>query len=293
MKRRCCFLSCRNSKRFLALFLSLSLFLFAGCSSKEKNTDVRPEELFDGLEIVVLDAGKADAILLTTPDSAVLIDCGEKGFGGTILDELASRGIERLDMLIITHFDQDHVGGAAKVIGGIDIGRVLQSRFVKDSKEYRSYLRALQKASLTPETVSDTLSFVIDGATYLVDPPHQETYDEDESNNSSLIITVEYGQKRILFMGDAETARIAEYLATSPGFCDLIKLPHHGEKEKLLDALLAAVKPRYAVITCSTREPEAASTANTLSAAAVETYLTRLGAVRIRCNGETLTVDYR
>ena len=278
-------------RRLCALFSALILLLsLAGCGAQEASA---AEEPFSGLEVTVFDAGKADAILLTTPASAVLIDCGEKGFGGEILDELAARGIERLDVLIVTHFDQDHVGGAAKLIGGVGIGRVLQGGFPGDGSEYRKYLRALEKASITPETPRESVSFTLDGVEYTVDPPLREHYDKDESNNSSLIVTVGFGATRLLFMGDAETARISEYLAASPARCDLIKLPHHGDKEKMLDALLAALRPRYAVITCSQREPEAETTAKALAAASVETYLTRLGAVRIRSDGETLSVEYR
>ncbi len=277
-------------RRLLALFLSLALVFLAGCAAKE--TPAAAEEPRSGLEVTVLDAGKADAILLTTPASAVLIDCGEKGYGEEILGVLAARGVEKLDLLIVTHFDRDHVGGAAKVIGGIPIVRVLQSGRPGDSGAYRKYIRALEKASLSPETVRETLSFTLDGAEYTVEPPQREHYDRDESNNSSLIVTLVYGRTRLLFMGDAETARIAEYLASSPAPCDLVKLPHHGEKEKMLDALLAAVKPRYAVITCSAGAPEAASTAAALQTAGVESYPTRLGAVRIRSDGETLDVGY-
>ncbi len=277
-------------RRLLALFLSMALVFFAGCAAKE--TPSAAEEPRSGLEVTVLDAGKADAILLTTPASAVLIDCGEKGYGEEILGVLAARGVEKLDLLIVTHFDRDHVGGAAKVIGGIPIVRVLQSGRPGDSGAYRKYIRALEKASLSPETVRETLSFTLDGAEYTVEPPQREHYDRDESNNSSLIVTLVYGRTRLLFMGDAETARIAEYLASSPAPCDLVKLPHHGEKEKMLDALLAAVKPRYAVITCSAGAPEAASTAAALQTAGVESYPTRLGAVRIRSDGETLDVGY-
>ena len=282
-------------RRLLALFLSLALLALAGCAVGERPSSAAAvtDEPFDGLEVTVLDAGKADAILLTTPDSAVLIDCGEKGFGDEILGELAARGIEKLDLLIVTHFDRDHVGGAAKVIGGVEIGRVLQNDFPKDSGEYRKYLRALEKVSLAPETVRETLSFTIGGADYTVDPPQRGHYDRDESNNASLIVTVAYGGTRLLFMGDAETARISEFLASSPAHCDVVKLPHHGEKEKMLDALLAAVKPRWAVITCSSASPEASSTMKALDTAGVETYLTRIGAVRIRSDGETLTVEYR
>ena len=277
-------------RRLLALFLSLALVFLAGCAAKE--TPSAAEEPRSGLEVTVLDAGKADAILLTTPASAVLIDCGEKGYGEEILGVLAARGVEKLDLLIVTHFDRDHVGGAAKVIGGIPIARVLQSGRPGDSGAYRKYIRALEKASLSPETVRETLSFTLDGAEYTVEPPQREHYNRDESNNSSLIVTLVYGRTRLLFMGDAETARIAEYLASSPAPCDLVKLPHHGEKEKMLDALLAAVKPRYAVITCSAGAPEAASTAAALQTAGVESYPTRLGAVRIRSDGETLDVGY-
>ena len=277
-------------RRLLALFLSMALVFFAGCAAKE--TPSAAEEPRSGLEVTVLDAGKADAILLTTPASAVLIDCGEKGYGEEILGVLAARGVEKLDLLIVTHFDRDHVGGAAKVIGGIPIARVLQSGRPGDSGAYRKYIRALEKASLSPETVRETLSFTLDGAEYTVEPPQREHYDRDESNNSSLIVTLVYGRTRLLFMGDAETARIAEYLASSPAPCDLVKLPHHGEKEKMLDALLAAVKPRYAVITCSAGAPEAASTAAALQTAGVESYPTRLGAVRIRSDSETLDVGY-
>ena len=118
-------------RRLLALFLSLALLALAGCAVGERPSSAAAvtDEPFDGLEVTVLDAGKADAILLKTPDSAVLIDCGEKGFGDEILGELAARGIEKLDLLIVTHFDRDHVGGAAKVIGGVEIGRVLQNDF--------------------------------------------------------------------------------------------------------------------------------------------------------------------
>ena len=281
----------RRRTSLLALFLALALSL-AGCVVGDPQT-ADPGGPYAGLEVTVLDAGKADAILLTTPASAVLIDCGEKGFGGAILDELAARGITRLDLLIVTHFDRDHVGGAARVIGGVTVGRVLQNGALKDSGEVRKYLRALEKAALTPETVRETLVFTLDGVEYTVEPPQREHYERDESNNSSLIVTAVYGTTRLLFMGDAETERIAEYLAASPARCDLIKLPHHGEKEKMLDALLAAVHPRWAVITCSEREPEAEATRKALAQAGVESYLTRLGAVRIRSDGETLSVEYR
>ena len=91
-----------HARRLLAVFLSLALgFAIAGCGRAGKTVPAA-EAPFEGLEVTLFDAGKADAILLTTPNSAVLIDCGKKDFGRTILDELAARGIERIDVLILS-----------------------------------------------------------------------------------------------------------------------------------------------------------------------------------------------
>ena len=283
----------RWQKRFCCLLLAVLLLALCGCGTAAKpaattQTDASPAPL----TVYFFDAGKADAILLATENAAVLIDCGEKGFGSTLADELAARGIEKLDLLIITHFDQDHVGGAAKVIGRIEIDKVLQSNCPKDSGEYNKYIRALKKAGIEPLTVRETLSLSFDGVSITVDPPREEHYAESESNNSSLIVTVTFGEQTLLFMGDAESARIAEYLAGAPVDCTLLKVPHHGGKEPMTEALLEAVQPEYAVITCSDAERESASTTAALRSCGAEIFLTRLGPVSVRCDGETIEVFY-
>lgn len=241
------------------------------------------------LEVTFLEAGKADAILLTTPESTVLVDCGEKGFGKTILAELAARGIEKIDVLIITHFDQDHVGGAAKVINNIAVGTVLQSNQPKDSEEYEKYIKALTNAQLEPVTVRETYSFVSGGVLYTVDPPARESYRDDSSNNSSLIVRVELGETSFLLTGDAETERLSEYLDESAEDCDVLKLPHHGQDEPLLEALLDAAAPAYAVITSSDEEKESEAVLALLEEKGVEVLLTREGTLRFTTDGKSLS----
>ena len=141
-------------------------------------------------------------------------------------------------------------------------------------------------------TVRETLSFEFDGVAITVDPPREETYAQDASNNSSLIVTVSLGSQTLLFMGDAESARIAEYLAGAPVDCTLLKVPHHGGKEPMTEALLEAVCPEYAVITCSDAERESASTTAALRSCGAEIFLTRLGSVSVCCDGETIEVFY-
>ena len=270
--------------KLAALLLAVALPLSA-CGAKKA-----PEGgAAANLEAHFFDAGKADAILLTTANSAVLIDAGEKGFGKTILSYLEEKGIGRIDCLIVTHFDQDHVGGAAKVINGIAVGTVLQSNRPKDSEEYEKYVEALDEAGVEPVTVRETYGFMLDGVAYSVDPPRQVKYSADSSNNSSLIVSVQNGGNRLLFTGDAQTERLAEFLDAGSGTYDVLKVPHHGREEPLTEALLQAVKPSRAVITSSEEEPEDAATLAALEKAGVRVYLTREGPVTLRSDGSTLS----
>ena len=197
------------------LFLA-ALLLLSGCSGADAAAEAcemllsEVSETGTDLEVCCFQAGKADALLLTTENHTVLIDCGVKGYGQTILDELAARGIDRIDYLIITHFDQDHVGGAAKVINNIEVGTALQSNCPKDSTEHEKYVKALNTAGIEPVTVTNVYEFVLDGVLFSVDPPRKSSYSEDDSNNSSLIVTVRNGDNVLLFMGDAQTERLEE-----------------------------------------------------------------------------------
>ncbi len=245
------------------------------------------------LTVVCFQAGCADAFLLLTPNSTVLIDCGEKGFGRTILAELEARGIQRLDCMMITHFDQDHVGGAARIINNFPVSRILQSNSPKDSEEYEKYVKAVKSAGIEPETVRENLSFAIDGVSYTVNPPKKSKYNSDTSNNSSLIISVENGQNRLLFTGDAEDERLEEFLSSGDwGEYDFLKMPHHGRWHEPLLLLVGAASPRYALITSSDDEPEDAETLELLEASGVETLLTRSGQVLVHSDGATLTAAY-
>ena len=276
-----------NARRVIPLLFAAALVLSACAASDAKKA---AQAAGTQLEAHFFQAGAADAILLTTAHSAVLVDAGEQGFGKEILSYLEEKGIDRLDALIVTHFDKDHVGGAAKVLGGIAVDTVLQSNCPKDSEAYEKYQKALGAAGIAPLTVRETYTFTLDGVVYSVDPPRQSSYVTDESNNSSLIVTVTDGETRFLLAGDAQTARLAEYLSTAPAHCDVLKVAHHGRSEPLLGKLLAAVTPDYAVVTSSDDEPEDADTIAALEAAGAQVLLTREGAVTLRSDGKSVTI---
>lgn len=272
-------------KRTAALLLTLLLLLgTAACATKTAAGDK--------LTVYCFSAGKADAILLTTKETAVLIDTGEASFGGTIADYLKKSGITRLDALVITHFDKDHVGGAAKVLETVDVGATLVSNCEKNSDEYAAFLRAAAETGVQPETLREPRELTLGALRLTVYPPEAETFEKDPSNNSSLITAAYYGGTSFLFTGDAQNDRIAEFLTQCNARFDYLKVPYHGHWQKNLTLLTAAVQPRWAVITCSDEEPEDEKTVALLESAGAEVFLTRTAPVIAVSDGSSVTVRY-
>ena len=92
------------------------LVMLSACDGQRKESGEKTEEkTAPALNIECLDVGKADAFVLYTASSCVMIDCGEKNDGKDIVDFLDVKGINRIDYLILSHFDKDHIGGAKKL----------------------------------------------------------------------------------------------------------------------------------------------------------------------------------
>ena len=243
------------------------------------------------LSVYFFQAGKADAILLSTAEHTILIDCGLKGYGKTVVNYLKQRRIDTVDCLIISHFDKDHVGGAAKVINKLSVGRILQNDFMKDSKECENYLKAVDKAEIVPETVTEAISFTYDGVSFDVSPARAE-YPEKTSNNRSLVVSVTTGETDLLFAGDIETDRIADYVSDNKRTYEFLKVPHHGKEEPAMKELLTSVQPGYAVITSSDDDPESEQVMSDIYDAGAEVFLTRVDPVMLTTDGSDLKVYY-
>ena len=112
-------------KRILIVLICLALLL--GCAY-----DPTESEETRKLEVFTFSIGKADAHLIRTSDAAIMIDTGENGDGAKLLEKLRALGVEKLELLILTHHDKDHIGGAARVLENIPVRQVLQSNYVKD-----------------------------------------------------------------------------------------------------------------------------------------------------------------
>ncbi|WP_074833221.1 ComEC/Rec2 family competence protein [Ruminococcus albus] len=277
-------------KKFLCIAAAALTAFMSGCTAKTNKVSI--DEVGKGLTIYSFKAGKADAELIYGDDWAVLIDCGEKGFGKHITAYMEEQGIKKLDYLIITHFDKDHVGGAAKILRSCEVGTVLQSNSPKESEEYDNYLEELKNQGITAQTVREDMTFTLGEAVFTIDPPAQEAYEKEPSNNSSLITEVTLGDVNMLFAGDAENDRLAEFTQNNNKTYRFVKVPYHGHWQKQLKPFAQSIKAEIAVITSSDEEPEDKDTVDLFKKCGAEVFLTRTDSVIAKCDGKNIAAEY-
>ena len=270
-------------RRLPALLLCLALFL-AGCGGgKESGVS---------LKLTFLDTGKSDCIVIEAGESVVLNDTADADDAAAICAYLDERGTTRIEYLILSHFDKDHIGGAAELITRYEVGCVLMPDYEEDSEPYLALVRTIEETDTAYERLQKDVSFSVDGVSFYVDAPHESVYEND--NNYSLITCVTNGKNRFLLMGDAKKIRTGEFLSSAAAKeqYDLIKMPHHGNYTKNLETLFETAKPRYAVLTA---DPERLrveeETVALLNEYECEVYYTDEGVVTAVSDGEQVQVS--
>ena len=231
--------------------------------------------------------------MISNNDKYIMIDTGEESLSKEILSYFNNNNISKLDYLIITHFDKDHVGSSSSIIDNIAVENVLQSNCPKESEYYDNYINSLESKSITPQTISGDLEFEIEDMKIKVNGP-TKLYDSNESNNSSLIVSINYKNTNYLFTGDCQNDRIDDYIKeNSISKYDFIKIPYHGNYQKKLYDLLEKVQSSYAVITCAVDEPDISKTIELLDELKVKYYLTKNGSVTILSDGNEIVLNQK
>ena len=229
------------------------------------------------LTITALPVGKADALIVEAAEQVILIDAGEKEDGEKVVRALRDRGISRIDLFLVTHFDRDHVGGAAYVMGQVEVAGVLLPDYEGDRPEYAELLACLQEH---PDVQRD--------------PEEIRSQEGEYDNDMSLVTSIAYGNRRFLLTGDIESCRIRQMLAEDVDWKhDWIKMPHHGRYEQELSDLLGAVAPEMAVICCSEKHPAEEETLALLEEYGIPVWDTKEQAVVTVCDGDRITAEYQ
>lgn len=247
----------------------------------------------DSLTVTIPSIGKADCSILIQGDQVMVIDCGEAENSGEILQTLKGLGVTKIDCLAITHFDKDHVGGAATILNALAVSQVLEPDYTPEnpqSESYLAYRQALTDTKVPCLQVTDSKTFSLGTASVTVTGAGGKTYDKNVDNNSSLLVSVTHGGNRLLFAGDIEKQRIRDLLDTSIAQYDFLKVPHHGVYNNVLPDFFQAVGMQYAVITCSEKNPADPETLSALAERNVKTYLTSDGQVTVASTASGLHI---
>lgn len=273
-------------KKVLICSLAMLLLLpLSSCSIHKKE--------YSGLTVSFLKVGKADAIVIRTSDHTVLIDAANAGEGKEIYEFCSAAGTYTLDYFILTHFDQDHVGGAKAVISKFsDIKNILEPDYEETNNENLKYQQAADEKGYVRSKVTSEQSFQLDDAVFKVYPAMKQTY--KSTNDYSLVITMIYGKKAFLFAGDAENERLGEIMQQLPqrkGGYDLVKIPHHGQSEKKTGDFIEFLNPSAAVICCSQKEPADNKMIEILDKNKIDTFFTYNGTVTFKCDGYKISVE--
>lgn len=194
----------------------------------------------------------ADATLLCQDGAAILIDTGEETDADHIVAVLKQYGVTKLDYLILSHPDADHIGGAIKIMNGIQVERVVQPYYPKENERLEKLNEWLDTQGIPVIYPTRTRRLQAGGMRLLVYPPLEKNY--NDSNNYSLAALVQHKEVNLMFAGDALRKRSEELLYMDWPDISLYKVAHHGRANSASEKLFRALHPRFAVVTASSAD---------------------------------------
>ncbi|NNF59435.1 MAG: DNA internalization-related competence protein ComEC/Rec2 [Rhodothermaceae bacterium] len=262
------------------------------------------------LDVVFLDVGQGDATLLAFPSGQhVLVDAGvrtpysDQGTR-TVVPHLERFGIDRLDALVLTHPDADHIGGAFAVLEAVTVGRLVHAGPQEDGAMWQALLHFADSLGVPQQTVHAGDTLALDPAVRLrvlgPDGPPPPWLDRNEG---SVVLRAEYGATSVLLTGDAEVgaesalvARYGDALAST-----VVKVGHHGSRTSSIPAFVDAASDSstvFAVVSVARRNryglPDEEPLARWDSTGAQVLQTAHEGALWLRSDGkQVMRVDWR
>lgn len=237
-----------------------------------------------------IDVGQADAALVLCDGEAMLIDGGNADDSNLMYTYLNRLGITELDYVIGTHAHEDHIGGIAGALNYATVGQAFCPVTSYSTKAFNNFVKAVQKhgKSITVPSVGDRFNLGSASCQVL------GVNSTDDTNESSIVLRITYGNTAFMFTGDAE--REAENIILNRGYnlkSDVLKVGHHGSASSTSYPWLREVNPDYAVISVGKDNSYGHPTETVLSRlrdADVTTYRTDLqGDIICTSDGQTVT----
>ncbi|NQT46735.1 MAG: DNA internalization-related competence protein ComEC/Rec2 [Candidatus Omnitrophica bacterium] len=217
-------------------------------------------QVTDEMVITLLDVGHGDSIFIEFPGGGnMLIDGGFGSADGDgrgrydLLPFLWSRGVSRVDAILMTHPDRDHMGGLLPVIENFDVGTIFDNGLKGRGKTFESYLRLIDSRSIEHRVVKrgDRIEGFDDVQIEILHPSKSSLANRELSNNdNSVIMRFEFGEFEMLFCADIGKHGLGYLFARKETIqADLIKMSHHGSYlDGAVGVLIDVARPEIAVI---------------------------------------------
>jgi len=231
------------------------------------------------LSVTFLDVGQGDAMLLVFPggktmlldsggrlnfDSDETIEDGEEVFvedsigiaEAAVMPALWRRGIKRLDWIVVSHGDADHVEGFGDIVRSFDTGQVVRAVSPLNNLPTDLFDQAARSAGLPVWCVRAGDEFEIDGVRVEVLSPSGDANSAAmSSNNQSLVLRVSFGNRSFLLTGDIEKEAEAQLVAAASLKTDVLKIAHHGSQTSTTKEFLERAQPQHVVISVADPNP--------------------------------------
>ncbi len=231
---------------YLALLLLLATVFVWGAVLPDLGRDGR-------LHVTVLDVGQGDAILVQSPEGhRVLVDGGPDP--RLLLDHLSTRlplGARRLDVVVLTHTDADHLDGLLGLPGKYPVGAVLDPELPTDSPNYARWRELLQDKGIRLYTARAGMEVRLGELTVDVLHPPEPLLEgtRRDTNNNGVVVRIRYRRATVLLTADIQEEAEAYLLRHVPDLgSTVLKVAHHGSATSTTEEFLAATSPSVAVI---------------------------------------------
>lgn len=282
--------------------LAIAIFLFGGGEFVDEylgnsqtdytiSTNKTNHDESADLEVHFIDIGQGDATLIKADGHYMLIDAGDNSQGSNVQMYLENQGVDKLDYLILTHTDADHIGGADVIVTKFDIDNIFIGDYKKNNKTYEELMNAIEYRYMTYSTPEVGSVYELGNAEFTILAPNDVYKD---ANNTSIALILKNGENTFMFTGDCETEAEEDIIANGINLdVDVYHAGHHGSSTSSSKAFLDAMTPEYTVISCAEDNKYGhphAETLNNLRAMGVKVFRTdEQGSVVAYSDGTKIT----
>ncbi|WP_010529675.1 ComEC/Rec2 family competence protein [Lentibacillus jeotgali] len=212
------------------------------------NTPAAFAEQQSDMDVHFIDVGQGDSILVQTPsDKNVLIDGGPPGAGKKVVAFLEKQNVDKLDLVIATHPDIDHIGGLVEVLKSVEVGRIVDTGKIHSTTTYARYISQVLKRQIPIEIAERNDLLKIDP---LLKVKILNTHNGSRTNNeSSIVLKMTFNEVDFLLMSDVEKEQEKRLMKQHNLDSEILKVAHHGSNTSTSLKFVQAVSPNAAILT--------------------------------------------